>query len=458
MDKLLELFKKRKELADEIAAITAKIKSAKTDEELAEIETKQKEVEAILSELQEVEKQIAEESARIETEQKTTESKDSKEVENNRQAEAETERATGTAQTTANEPEIKTNSAIKVEEICAEKKEITQMSLTTRDKINQLILRNKDTMQTFADDMKKYQQRNLLGTTFAVPAQIIDVVVDLMKEHDVLRAVDMEKVNGYARVTYFSEFPEAYWTDKAHTKADDKKIYTMDLDGYGLANYLAIDAYQEEDLGTYITIVVEALAESMSAKLEEAVFNGDGSNCPAGIKTYVAAKTKPDYFNEEKQGEFTPVNDTNVKSVEVFGVGADGYKTLAKELVKIKKHNDSKEISLAMTESTFKRLMLELASSDAGFNAALANSEKELPLMGKVLFTEQLKDDNIVAGYFDTYKLPVRDEVKLARSTEYEFADNKICYRATARADGRPMFGDAFMDITLTTKAKKAGN
>lgn len=70
MDKLLELFKKRKELADEIAAITAKIKSAKTDEELAEIETKQKEVEAILSELQEVEKQIAEESARIETEQK----------------------------------------------------------------------------------------------------------------------------------------------------------------------------------------------------------------------------------------------------------------------------------------------------------------------------------------------------------------------------------------------------
>ena len=458
MDKLLELFKKRKELADEIAAITAKIKSAKTDEELAEIETKQKEVETILSELQEVEKQIAEESARIETEQKTAESKDSKEVENNRQAEAETERATGTAQTTANEPEIKTNSAIKVEGISVKNKETTQMLLTTRDKINQLILRDKGTMQTFADDMKKYQQRNLLGTTFAVPKQIVDVVVDLMKEHDVLRAVDMEKVNGYARVTYFSEFPEAYWTDKTHTKADDKKIYTMDLDGYGLANHLAIDAYQEEDLGTYITIVVEALAESMSAKLEEAVFNGDGSNCPAGIKTYVAAKTKPDYFNEEKQGEFTPVNDTNVKSVEVFGVGADGYKTLAKELVKIKKHNGSKEISLAMTESTFKRLMLELASSDAGFNAALANSKKELPLMGKVLFTEQLKDDNVVAGYFDTYKLPVRDEVKLARSTEYEFADNKICYRATARADGRPMFGDAFMDITLTTKAKKAGN
>ena len=65
--------------------------------------------------------------------------------------------------------------------------------------------------------------------------------------------------------------------------------------------------------------------------------------------------------------------------------------------------------------------------------------------------------DSVVAGYFDTYKLPVRDEIKIERSTQYEFADNKVCYRATMRVDGRPMFGDAFMDITLT-KAEAAAS
>lgn len=324
------------------------------------------------------------------------------------------------------------------------------MKLTTREKIQNLVLREKEAMQNFANDVKKYQQRDLLGAQFAVPKQIIDVVVDLLKEHDVLNAVDMKNVKGYARVAYFSEFPEAYWTDKSHEKSETKKIYTMDLDGYGLANYLALDAYQEEDLSTYITIVVEALAESISTKLEEAIFTGDGSNCPAGIKPYVAATSKPDYYNEEKQGKFVAVNKTNVKSVAVYGKGAEGYKELAKQLVSLKKHAGSKEISLAMTEPTFKKLMLELTSSDAGFNAVLANSKKELPLMGKVLFTEKLADDNVVAGYFDTYKLPVRDEIKIERSTHYEFADNKVCYRATTRVDGRPMFGDAFMDITLT--------
>lgn len=229
----------------------------------------------------------------------------------------------------------------------------------------------------------------------------------------------------------------------------------MDLDGYGLANYLALDAYQEEDLSSYITVVVEALAESISTKLEEAIFKGDGSNCPAGIKPYVAATSKPDYYNAEKQGKFVSVSKTNVKTVAVYGKGADGYKELAKQLVSLKKHAGSKEISLAMTEATFKKLLLELTSSDAGFNAVLANSEKELPLMGKVLFTEKLADDNVVAGYFDTYKLPVRDEIKIERSAHYEFADNKVCYRATTRVDGRPMFGDAFMDITLT-KAEAA--
>lgn len=433
MDKLLELFAKRKKLTEELAELTEKIKAAATEEELAQVETVQKKAEEKLAEIKAVEKEISEEIAKIEAEEKN------KSAEKNE----------------ASEPEIKTNSKITAETVCETEKEITQMKLNTRQKIQNLILRDKETMQNFASDMKKYQQRDLLGAQFAVPTQIIDVVVDLLKEHDVLNAVDMKNVKGYARVAYFSEFPEAYWTDKSHDKSDAKKIYTMDLDGYGLANYLALDAYQEEDLSSYITVVVEALAESISTKLEEAIFKGDGSNCPAGIKPYVAATSKPDYYNAEKQGKFVSVSKTNVKTVAVYGKGADGYKELAKQLVSLKKHAGSKEISLAMTEATFKKLLLELTSSDAGFNAVLANSEKELPLMGKVLFTEKLADDNVVAGYFDTYKLPVRDEIKIERSAHYEFADNKVCYRATTRVDGRPMFGDAFMDITLT-KAEAA--
>lgn len=433
MDKLLELFAKRKQLTEELAELTEKIKAAATDEELAKVEADQKKAEEKLAEIKSVEKEIAEEIEKIEAEQKEAAEKEEKA-----------------------EPEIKTNSKIVTENVCETEKEITQMKLTTREKIQNLVLREKEAMQNFANDMKKYQQRDLIGAQFAVPAQIIDVVVDLLKEHDVLNAVAMKKVKGFARVAYFSEFPEAYWTDKNHDKSAAKKIYTMDLDGYGLANYLPLDAYQEEDLNTYITVVVEALAESIDTKLEEAIFTGDGSNCPAGIKTYVAAASKPDYYNEEKQGKFKAVNKTNVKTVAVYGKGAEGYKELAKQLVNLKKHTGSKEISLAMTEATFKKLRLELTSSDAGFNAVLANSGKELPLMGKVLFTEKLADDNVVAGYFYTYKLPVRDEIKIERSAHYEFADNKVCYRATMRADGRPMFGDAFMDITLTKAEAEA--
>lgn len=430
MKKLLELIKKWRTISAEIRSLSQEIATADVAD-LAEIQKREVDIDAKHTELATIEAEIEQEETKL---KEKIEQREKGSISQIKATNAEKE------------------AVIKHAEIKREK----NMNKRAYQLVNDMITRSKDTIQTFAENMKKYQQRDLSGAQFAVPTEIMTVVLDLLEEHEVLKIVDMKKVNGNARVSYFAEFPEAYWTDKAHDKNANQKIYTMDLDAYGVANYLAIDAYDEEDLGTYVTQVIEALVESLSQKIESAIFSGDGSNSPVGIKTYLNAKTKPDYYNTEKQGEFKPVNTTHVKTVEVFGGGAEAYRKLATTLTEVKRHAGLKNMALAMTEKTYKKLELELANSDAGFNAVLVSkAEKELPLLGKVVFTEQLKDDNIVAGYFDAYKLPVRDALKVARSTDYEFADDKVCYKATARLDGRPIFGDCFMDITLTTKAGK---
>lgn len=434
--KLSELIKRWREIAQNIRALSKEIATAEAVD-LDEIQEREKGLDDMSAELKELEERIKEEEIKIAEAEKNTEAEQTR-----------SSNETGTAET------VKIN-ATKCE-IAEKRKEDKTMNKRVNVLVSELITRAKDVVQSFAENIKNYQQRDLSGAQFAVPTEIMSVVLDLLKEHEVMRLVDVKKVNGNAKVSYFAEFPEAYWTDKAHDKNTNQKIYTMDLDAYGVANYLAIDAYDEEDLGTYVTQVIEALVESLSRKIENAIFSGDGSNSPVGIKTYIGAATKPDYYNVEKQGEFKAVNKTHVKSVEVFGGGAEAYRKLAATLADIKRHAGLKNFALAMTEKTYKKLELELANSDAGFNAVLASKgERELPLLGKVVFTEQLKDDNVVAGYFDAYKLPVRDSVKVARSTDYEFADDKVCYKATSRLDGRPIFGDCFMDITLTTKAGK---
>lgn len=373
------------------------------------------------------------------------------------QAEADTEMNEATETRAADTAQMQVRSAV-FEETKQTTQEVEQMTkLTVRDKIRELVKRDSaGNIKQFAEDFKNMiATRGVSNAQVAVPTDLVEVIVDVMKEDKLFAAIDIQVVSGRARYAVFGEMPEAFWTAKGIKKDHNYKIAYAELSDYTLENYIAIQNEHVEDLGNYIYLIITELADSVLRKLQKEIFVGDGSNSCVGIKTFLATTSKPAYYNEETRGTYTAVKTTNVVEVKCLGGGKAGYLELVKTLGLAKKHQQTK-LHLCMNEATYRKLLVELAQAETGFTAALATAADQLPLLGDVILTEALADDNVVLGYFKNYKGVIRRDLKTEVSTDYMFGENQTCYKVTVRTDGTPLFADSFVDITLKAADSKA--
>ena len=91
---------------------------------------------------------------------------------------------------------------------------------------------------------------------------------------------------------------------------------------------------------------------------------------------------------------------------------------------------------------------LGTATSDGRLVIQTAQTPR-LPDGTRVVFSQYAPDNTIVMGDFKKYLLGERRGVQLAVSTDVRFIQDQTVFKGTARYDGKPIYPEYFVVITL---------
>lgn len=103
-----------------------------------------------------------------------------------------------------------------------------------------------------------------------------------------------------------------------------------------------------------------------------------------------------------------------------------------------------------MSEKT----LTELKARGLSFNAAgtiVSGMEATVPVVGgDAVVLNFIPDNVIIGGYGMLYLLAEREGTSLAQSEHVQFIQENTVFRGSARYDGRPVFGEAFVAINIS--------
>ena len=107
----------------------------------------------------------------------------------------------------------------------------------------------------------------------------------------------------------------------------------------------------------------------------------------------------------------------------------------------------------AMSENTATEILAKALSFNAA-GAMVSSAQGTMPVIGGELITlDFIPDGDIIGGYEKGYLLSERADVKIESSTEVRFIQDQTVFKGTARYDGKPIVGEAFVHINIKNTA-----
>lgn len=296
-----------KEIEERKADLTAKIAEAKTQDELTELRS---EVEAINKEVPEEEKtaEISKEEERSLIADVTDLEEKSKEITNLRKVEEEEkmERKFTIADKEYRSAWAKKLMGLSEDKFTEDEKRALGDAVTTTD-------------TTFVAATEGAQGINNGG--LFIPTSVRNELMEIIeKQSPIFRDIRKLQVAGNIDLPYLFEADDAEWyTEITETKNEGAEYRNLQLTGWELAKDVVITWKLEEmAVESFITFILEELANKMGRALVNAIIYGDGVNKPTGITHDLSPI---------KTGE-TPIDniiDTYKSLAEEQRVGAKAY-------------------------------------------------------------------------------------------------------------------------------------
>ena len=307
------------------------------------------------------------------------------------------------------------------------------------------------------------QKRAVTGAELAIPEVILDLIRDNLSQYSkLIDRVRLRPVKGTARELILGEVPEGVWTEmKGAVNELTFAITELETDGYKVGGYIPVDNYLLDDsdiaLGEEIILM---LGQAIGYALDKAIVYGKGPSykMPVGIATRLAASSQPAWWGTN-QGTFTDLHSSNVITLNIAGsTGTAFFQPLLAALGKAKPKYSAGRATWIMSHKTH----MDLLGRALTFNAAgslVAGIRDQMPVeSGDIVELEFIPDNEIVGGFLDVYVLAERDGGRFGASDLPLFLQDKTVFKATARYDGQPARGEAFVIVnynnTSPTTAK----
>lgn len=428
---------------------TKKAELAKLREASAEFETREKELEASIEEVNTQEERDAVmgeiekfEAEKAEHDQKVTDL--DKEV---RDLEAELDELEKKDETPA--PEATPEPEARKDERHMETRKFFGMNAQERDAFFA-----REDVKTFLETVrtKMKEKRAVNNAGLLIPEVVLPLLRQVTEENSkLIGKVNKQSVPGTGRQTIAGTIPEAVWTEMCGKLNELDLLFNgVEVDGYKVGGFIAICNATLEDSDIALAIeIINALGASLGYAVDKAIVYGTGTKMPLGIVTRLAQTAKPADYPAEARA-WVDYHSTHIKKTNATGAN------LFKEIVKAKKLTNNKyskdSLIYLMSENTHDDLTIE--SIGVNLNGAIvAGMQGTMPITnGEIIELPFIPDGDIVLGHLDLYLLAERAGVQIGSSEHVRFIEDQTVFKGTARYDGLPVIAEAFAVINISNQ------
>lgn len=278
--------------------------------------------------------------------------------------------------------------------------------------------------------------RAVTGSELVIPEVIVNRIMDIMGDFTTLYPlVDKIQVKGTTRILIDTDTTAATWMEQgaAIPAADVGTITNVDFDGYKVGKITFVDNYLLQDsiinLDSYVT---KKIARAIAKALDLAIVKGTGSanKQPAGIIPALSVDNKVDVTIDDN------LLKNLVKKIGLIDTGADSVG----------------EIVAVMTRKTYYNRLAEYSiqvDSSGNIVGKLPNMSNPDLVGLRVVFNNNLDEDDVLFGEFAQYTLVERENITIDNSEHVKFIEDQTAFRGKGRFDGKPVRPAAFVLISM---------
>lgn len=295
------------------------------------------------------------------------------------------------------------------------------------------------------------EKRSLTNVGLTIPDVMLGMVrEEVYRQSKLLRFVMLRHVGGTSRVNIMGRIPEGVWTEMCATINEvDLSFSQEEVDGYKVgAAVIVCNAILEDSDIALASEIISAISTAIAKAVDKAILFGTGTKMPVGIATRLAATSQPAWWGTNAPA-FTDLHETNIVKLNAMtAVGVAFFQTLVVTLGIAKPKYSSDGLFWVMNRKTHLDILAKSMAYNA--NAALVANTNLMPIIGGTIVEvedDELADYEIIGGFGGNYLMAERAGVQLASSTEYRFLQDQTAFKGTARYDGKPLAGEAFVIV-----------
>jgi len=298
------------------------------------------------------------------------------------------------------------------------------------------------------------QTRAVSGVELTIPDVLLELIRDNLDRYSkLINRVGLRRIRGTSRQNILGTIPEGIWME-AHGKLNELSIVfnQIEVDGYKVGGFIPVHNSDLEDSDENLAeIILDALAQAIGFALDKAILYGTGKKMPLGIVTRLAQTSKPDDWGPNAP-EWTDLHTTHLVKIDPTGkTEQQFFSELVLKLGSIPKANYT--TTGAMFWAMNRKTKATLMSKAVVFNAAgaiVAGINNQMPVIGgDIVELDFIPDNDIVGGYGELYRLVERKGGTFGRSEHVRFIEDQTVFKGTARYDGKPIFGEAFVAVNI---------
>lgn len=302
------------------------------------------------------------------------------------------------------------------------------------------------------------QKRAVSGANLLIP----DVVLGLIREESarnskLLPYINMKRIKGTSRQNVEGSIPEAVWTEMCASLNElNIEFNAFEMDGYKVGGYIVIcNATLEDSDENLASEIISVLGSAIAKALDKAILFGKGTKMPLGIVTRLAQTAKPSDWGTNAPA-WVDLHTTNILRLNIGAeTGTEFFADLMNALGVARPMFASSGLFWVMNRKTH----IAIKAKALAFNAAAAlvsGVNDTMPVLGGSIIemeNDEIADGDIIGGYGANYLLVEREGGVFDYSDQPLFLHDMTAFKGSARYDGTPVSGEAFVAVNIGNTA-----
>lgn len=297
------------------------------------------------------------------------------------------------------------------------------------------------------------EKRAIANVGLTIP----DVYLELIR-HEVAHSskllpfVNLRSVGGKTRQNIAGAIPEAVWTEMCASINELTLAFNqIEMDGYKVGGYIAVCNAALEDSDVALAgEIVTAIGGAIGKALDKAIPFGTGTKMPLGFVTRLKQESQPANWCANAPA-WTDLHTSNIQTLNIDGsTGAAFFSALIEKLAIAKPWYNADGLFWIMNRKTHLHILAKALAFNS--NAALVSNTTMMPIIGGTIVEfedEEIQDNTIYGGYGGNYLLAERAGIEMASSDIPLFLQDQTVFKGTARYDGAPVAGEAFVVVNF---------